>query len=161
MEAMGTDLANRVYATHDRLPRSTWSDHAALGAWRVELDLPAAQIKTSPHRRLPRPVGDLLFDRRTTLSIVAIGEGVLIGVPCDLSAKIGAAWKAEASRLGRRAVIVGFANDYVGYVIPSEYYETSHYEARMSFNGPYMDRYLTAVALRALSRLGPRLQAAP
>lgn len=161
MEAMGTDLANRVSAAHDRLPGSTWSDRTALGAWRVELDLPAAQIKTSPHRRLPRPVGDLLFDRRTTLSVMAIGDGVLIGVPCDLSATIGAAWKAEASRLGRQAVIVGFANDYVGYVIPSEYYETSHYEARMSFNGPYMDRYLTAVASRALSRLGPPMQGAP
>jgi hypothetical protein len=52
-------------------------------------------------------------------------------------------------------VIVGFADDYAGYVIPSEYYETSHYEARMSFNGPHMDRYLTAVVGRALERLGP------
>ncbi len=159
MEAMGTDLADRVSAARDRLPRSAWSNRAALGAWRIGLDLPAAQIKTSPRRRLPRPVGDLLFDRRTTLSILAIGHGVLIGVPCDLSATIGAGWKAAARRLGRQVVIVGFANDYVGYVIPSEYYDTAHYEARMSFNGPYMDRYLSAVTLRALSRLGPRPEA--
>jgi hypothetical protein len=58
-------------------------------------------------------------------------------------------------------MIVGFTNDYVGYVIPSEYYETPHYEARMSFNGPHMDRYLTAVVERALNRLGPLPMAAP
>jgi hypothetical protein len=81
---------------------------------------------------------------------------VLIGVPCDLSAAIGVGWKAEAKRLGRRAVILGFTNDYVGYVIPTEYYETGHYEARMSFNGPFMDRYFTAVVSRALARLGPQ-----
>ncbi len=155
MEAMGRDLAERVQAAQGVLPPTAWSDHAALAAWRLSLALPPSQIKVSPHRRVPKLAGKLLFDRRTTLALVVIGEGVLIGVPCDLSAQIGAAWKAEARRLGRRAVIVGFANDYVGYVIPSEYYDTSHYEARMSFNGPYMDRYLTAVVSRVLARLGP------
>lgn len=161
MEAMGDELAAAVHQALARLPRAAWSNRAALGAWRVTFELPPSQIKTSPDRRLPRTVGDLLFDRRSSLSIVAIGEGVLIGVPCDLSARIGAAWKAEAARLGRRAVIVGFTNDYVGYIIPSDLYDTDHYEARMSFNGPYMDRYLTALTSRALSRLGPRAQDAP
>jgi hypothetical protein len=155
VEAMGRDLAQRVHAARSALPPTAWSDHAALAAWRLSLALPPPQIKVSPGRRVPQFVGDLFFDRRTTLAIAVIGEGVLIGVPCDLSAQIGAAWKTEARRVDRRAVIVGFANDYVGYVIPSEYYETSHYEARMSFNGPYMDRYFTEVVFRALARLGP------
>jgi hypothetical protein len=155
MDAMGSDLADRVQTARDRLPASAWSDRAALGSWRLTLELPASQIKVSPHRRLPRWAGNLLFDRRTSVTIAVVGHGVLLGVPCDLSAQIGAAWKAEALRLGRRAVVLGFTNDYIGYVIPAEYYETTHYEARMSFNGPYMDRYLSAVVARALSRLGP------
>lgn len=161
MEAMGADLADRVRIARNRLPAAAWSGRAALGSWRLTLDLPASQIKVSPHRRLPQVVGDLLFDRATSVTLAVIGDGILIGVPCDLSARIGAAWKAEAARLGRRAVVVGFANDYVGYVIPSEYYETPHYEARMSFNGPYMDRYLSAVVSRGLSRLGPLHPVAP
>jgi hypothetical protein len=161
MEAMGVDLAERVQTARDRLPAAAWSDRAALGSWRLTLQLPASQIKVSPHRRLPRVVGDLLFDRRTSVTLAVIGDRILIGVPCDLSAEIGAAWKAEALRLNRHAVVVGFTNDYVGYVIPSEYYETTHYEARMSFNGPYMDRYLSAVVSRALSHLGPLQRVAP
>jgi hypothetical protein len=161
MEWMGAELADRVQAARERLPAAAWSSRTTLGSWRLTLDLPASQIKVSPHRRLPRVVGDALFDRSTSLTLAVIGDGVLIGVPCDLSAQIGAAWKAEASRLGRRAVVVGFTNDYVGYVIPSEYYETGHYEARMSFNGPYMDRYLSAVVSRGLSRLGPLHPVAP
>lgn len=155
MEAMGVDLAARVRSARDALPAAAWKSHVALGAWRLVLPLPDAQIKVSPHRRLPAVIGDLFFDRRSALALAVIGDGLLIGVPCDLSARIGAAWKADAQRLGRRAVIVGFANDYVGYVIPSEYYETPHYEARMSFNGPEMDRYLSAVVSRAFARLGP------
>jgi hypothetical protein len=161
VDAMGVDLAARVQAARLALPESAWSDRAAVAAWRLPIALPDPQIKLSPHRRLPRLVGNLLFDRRTTLALAVIGDGVLIGVPCDLSATIGATWKTEATRLGRRAVIVGFADDYVGYVIPSEYYETSHYEARMSFNGPHMDRYLTAVVARVFDRLGPIPTTAP
>lgn len=155
MDAMGRDLAGRVQVARSALPPAAWKDRAAVAAWRLSLALPPAQVKLSPQRRAPGLVGGLLFDDRTTLAVAVIGEGVLIGVPCDLSAQIGAAWKAEARRRDRRAVILGFANDYVGYVIPGEYYATSHYEARMSFNGPYMDRYLTAVVSRVLARLGP------
>jgi hypothetical protein len=154
MEAMGRDLAERVQTVWSGLPAKAWSDRVSLAAWRLSLTLPPPQVKVSPHRRAPGFVGDLMFDRRTTLAIAVIGEGVLIGVPCDLSAEIGASWKTEARRLDRRGVIIGFANDYVGYVIPHQYYETSHYEARMSFNGPYLDRYFTAVVSRALTRLG-------
>jgi hypothetical protein len=161
VEAMGAELADRVQSARDRLPAAAWTGRAALNSWRLALDLPDSQIKVSPHRRLPRMVGDWLFDRGTSMTIAVIGNGMLIGVPCDLSARIGAAWKAEATRLGRRAVVVGFTNDYVGYVIPSEYYETTHYEARMSFNGPYMDRYLSAVVSRVLGRLGPVQAHAP
>ncbi len=161
VEAMGADLAARVQAARRALPETAWTDRATVAAWRLSIVLPDPQIKVSPHRRLPRLAGDLLFDRRTTVALAVIGDGLLIGVPCDLSAAIGAIWKAEAARLGRRAVVVGFADDYVGYVIPSEYYETSHYEARMSFNGPHMDRYLTAVVGRALDRLGPVQPASP
>jgi hypothetical protein len=161
MDAMGIDLAARVEAARRALPATAWVDHAAVDTWRLPIPLPAPQVKVSPHRRLPALVGNLLFDRHTTLTVAVIGEGLLIAVPCDLSATIGASWKAEAARLGRRAVIVGFADDYVGYVIPSEYYETSHYEARMSFNGPYMDGYLTDVVTRALHRLGPLAPVSP
>jgi hypothetical protein len=161
VDAMGADLAARVQAARRALPETAWKESAALAAWRIPISLPDPQIKVSSDRRLPRPVGNLLFDPDTTLALALIGEGLLIGVPCDLSAAIGASWKVAAERLGRRAVIVGFADDYVGYVIPSEHYETSHYEARMSFNGPHMDRYLTAVVERALDRLGPIQMAAP
>lgn len=155
MEAMGRELGGRVEAARRALPPAAWSGRAVVDAWRLALPLPPTQIKVSPGRRLPFAIGNALFDRRTTVSVAVVGDGVLLGVPCDLSAAIGAEWKATAGRLGRRAVVVGFANDYVGYVIPSESYETSHYEARMSFNGPYMDRYLSAVADRVFARLGP------
>ena len=156
-----TDLARRVTASLDALPAGAWQSNTELGSWRLEVPLPTAQVKTSPRRRLPAPIADLFFDRRTSLALAVIGDRLLVGVPCDLSAEIGAAWKAQAARLGRRAVILGFANDYVGYVIPVMYYDTSHYEARLSFNGPDMDRYLTAVVARAFERVGRPVRTGP
>ena len=160
-EAMGDDLARRVTAALTALPVAAWQSNAELGSWRLNVPLPMAQVKTSPRRRLPAPIADLFFDRRTSLALAVIGDRLLVGVPCDLSAEIGAAWKAQAARLGRRAVILGFANDYVGYVIPGMYYDTSHYEARLSFNGPDMDRYLTAVVARAFERVGRPARTGP
>jgi hypothetical protein len=64
--------------------------------------------------------------------------------------------KAQARARGLEAGIVGFANDYIGYLLPRELYHTSAYEARMSFHGPQMREYLLEVVARLIDRMqGP------
>ena len=70
-----------------------------------------------------------------------------------MSAEIGLEIKRYAEERGLQAMIIGFANDYIGYVIPSEVYETDAYEARMSFNGPHMGKYLKEISFGLIRSL--------
>lgn len=122
-------------------------------AARISVPLPPTQVKTGERRRLASALGDFFFDRETVLQAFRVGDFLLLGVPCDLSAEIGLEIKARAARHGLKVIIVGFANDYVGYVIPNEYYGRDFYEARMSFNGPFMGEYFKEIGIGLVEAL--------
>ena len=66
-----------------------------------------------------------------------VGRIVFFGVPCDLSSELGRDLKAAARARGLDPVIVGFADDYIGYCLPSTLYHERQYESSMAFNGPH------------------------
>jgi hypothetical protein len=141
--AMGAEIATRVRTA---IPTDGWRDHARLAARRVAVPLPPPQVRVGVARRLPAAVGRLLLDRETLLQAIRIDDIALLGLPCDLSATVGRGIAGRAEAAGVTAWIVGFANDYIGYVIPSEIYDLPVYEGRMSFNGPHMADYLRTLS---------------
>jgi hypothetical protein len=50
--------------------------------------------------------------------------------------------KEDARKKGFEVIIIGFANDYIGYILPRQLYFGSSYEASMAFHGPQMGEYL-------------------
>ncbi len=148
-EKMGRILANKIL---EALPSVVYQDHVRVGSVLATVQLPSTQVKLGKHR-LVSPLGNLFFDRQTVIQAIRVGDSLLLGVPCDLSSEIGLEIKQQARSHKLNAIIVGFANDYIGYVIPEKYYYTDAYEARMSFNGPYMDRYLKEVAFELMKKL--------
>ncbi len=113
-----------------------------------------------PHLHLPRfslPswLSRPFVDDDATLTLVAIGSVVFIGVPCDLSAELGFAIKRHAASLGYTPLIVGFADDYVGYCMPEHIYRSGGYEASMAFNGPKTGELLVERVSQLLDELGP------
>ncbi|MCI0525906.1 MAG: hypothetical protein L0Y56_00430, partial [Nitrospira sp.] len=148
-EKMGRILANKIL---EALPSVVYQDHVRIGSVLATVQLPSTQVKLGKHR-LVSPLGNLFFDRQTVIQAIRVGDSLLLGVPCDLSSEIGLEIKQQARSHKLNAIIVGFANDYIGYVIPEKYYYTDAYEARMSFNGPYMDRYLKEVAFELMKKL--------
>ncbi len=68
--------------------------------------------------------------------MVTLDRAVFFGLPCDVSAELGLDLKQHARRAGYQPVVVGFANDYIGYCLPERLYRTRSYEAAMAFNGP-------------------------
>jgi hypothetical protein len=142
-EKMGADLADRIMRA---APGGAGRDSVRLSSTRIPLPLPATQPKIGASHRLPAWLGNRFFDRNSELQIIRIDHTVLIGVPADLGSEIGLSWKKTARENGNDAMILGFANDYIGYVMPSVYYDKPVHEAAMSFNGPYMADYLTKFA---------------
>ncbi len=147
-EKMGRALAGKVL---EAVPKISFHERVPLAAIRATVYLPPTQVKMGAGRRLAFSIGDFFFDRSSVLQTVLIGNSLLIGVPCDLAAEIGLQIKERLRGDGIQGIVVGFANDYMGYVIPHQHYHSGAYEARMSFNGPYMDSYFTQVIDR-LSR---------
>ena len=121
-----------------------------------DLRLPPARLPWG-RRRLPSWVSARFVDRTARLHLVAVDGWLLIGVPCDLGVEVGRALGAAARARGWRPMIIGFADDYIGYVLPAAAYGRDTYESRMSFNGPAVADALT----RALTSMMDRLTAEP
>lgn len=158
-EAMGRALARKVRETRRTLPEAVWS----LSAETLSIALPPPQVKVGPDRRLATFLAAPFFDSETILQTIRIGPILLIGIPADLSVVLGERMKAHARQRGMEAIIVGFANDYIGYLLPHDLYRTDAYEARVSFHGPQMGEYLTEVVERLIDRMSgpPPLPPAP
>lgn len=132
-EWIGQTLAQQVTAlvagSHPEAPTT-------LTARQERLRLPPARVRLGFRLTLPRWLGRRLVDDDATLSLITIGDTVVAGVPCDLSAELGRRIQDAAKARGRHPIVVGFASDYIGYGISSSVYHTEQYETLMAFNGP-------------------------
>ena len=99
------------------------------------LPLAPAQVRVG-WLRLPSWLGQSLVDDDATLTVVGVGPVVFFGVPCDLTAELGVEVKRATRQRQRQPVIVGFANDYIGYCLSERAWRTRSYESSLAFNGP-------------------------
>ena len=120
-----------------------------LSAQLMRAVLPPAQVRLG-HRICPRWLGRLLVDDDATLSLITVGRTVLFGMPCDVSAALGDSLQAAASVRGLHPIVVGFANDYIGYCVPPSLYVEKQYESSMAFNGPNAGQQLVDQLIRML-----------
>ena len=131
-EWLGKQLARRVEAVQTD-PAPSASDEVR--AWQRVERLPPANI-TYKGKSFPGWLARTLVDDDATLSLATIGRVAFIGAPCDLTSELGERLRKRAEADGFRPVIVGFADDYIGYCMPRVLYESGSYEASMAFNGP-------------------------
>jgi hypothetical protein len=129
---LGGALAAKAVALIEGPPRG---EMATLAASQRVVALPKAQVRLG-RWTLPGWLSRGLVDDDATLSVVSVGSALFIGVPCDLGAELGVALKRAARARGFQPLIVGFANDYIGYCMAASVYPTDRYEATMMFNGP-------------------------
>ena len=78
------------------------------------------------------------------------------GVPCDLTADLGQQLKSAARERGLEPMVIGFADDYIGYCVPASLYEAKQYESSMAFNGPHAGELIVEQLKQMLDELGAR-----
>lgn len=150
VEATGRALARSVI---DGLAQAQHELPHSVQAVQETLPLPPARVRLGSWGTLPRWLGALLVDDDATLSLVAVGNTVFLGVPCDLTAGLGQELKAAARARGFDPMVIGFADDYIGYCLPASLYETDDYEASLAFNGPNTGKLITARLVQMLDQL--------
>jgi hypothetical protein len=104
-----------------------------------------------PTDSLPGMVAQL-FPSEVQLTAVRLGECAWVGIPGEMMAGLGLEIK-NAFRAGqfKHPVIVGLADDYVGYILSSAEYRKGGYEAAVSFYGAALGEFLVSEA-SALAR---------
>jgi hypothetical protein len=132
MEGVGRQVSQQAVAL---LEGARPASSSALHARQERLALPPAQVRLG-RLTFPRWLGQRFVDDDATLSVLAVGNTVFIGAPCDLSASLGTTLKQAAQARGLSPMIIGLASDYIGYCLPASLYEAKAYEASMAFNGP-------------------------
>lgn len=82
--------------------------------------------------------------KQTTLQTLTINDALLIAIPGEPITQLGLALKEHARRQGSKyPVIVGLANDHLGYFLTQAEYKKGGYEATVSFFGDVFGETLT------------------
>jgi neutral ceramidase len=92
------------------------------------------------------------------LTAALVGDRVLVAVPGEMTVELArrtraAARRAMAGTRLRRAVVAGYANEYVSYLTTPEEYDAQHYEGGTTVYGPASGQFIAS----ALGDLAGRL----
>jgi hypothetical protein len=149
MEAIGRELATRALAA---LGTARYTVMEQLESSQDRMPLPPARVRIDG-RRLPQWLSTRLADDDATLTLLGAGSFLFIGAPCDLASGFGQRLKQAARSLGREPVVIGFANDYIGYCIPEAWYRSDEYEAGMALNGPKTGELIVERLLKMMEEM--------
>ena len=98
-------------------------------------------------RRVDQSAGEL----HTHMTLLAIGDLVLVGVPGELFAELGIAIKANP--YFRDTLVLGYCNDLVGYIPNREAYAVGGYEVETSRVAQGSGELLVHLALAHLAEM--------
>jgi len=135
---------NQLIAVHD----STLEMH------RVPLLLSDPQVKVLKNWRVRPWLFSLAFgDYPEYLTVLRLGNIVMLGTPCDFSGEFNRSLDSIATRNGLQAMVTSFNGGYIGYVTPDKYYDRDHYETQLMNwygpgNGEYMEQCLEQLILK-------------
>jgi hypothetical protein len=94
-----------------------------------------------------RRTGETVY--RTEIQALRLGEGfVLLALPGEFFADTGRKLR-ERSGI-EDLLVVGYANDYIGYVVPADEYEKGGYEAGVTFFPPETEGMIVGASLDLL-----------
>lgn len=138
MEAYGFRLAEEA-------EKISFSQASFDGPWKGMIErkkLPRVKIRRG-FVRVPSALGNRIFPRRSTFQAARLGSFLFLAFPGEVGSETGLDIEREARAKFFTPFIIGYANDYIGYVIPRRYYkDQTQYEAEVSFYGPKMDEFV-------------------
>jgi neutral ceramidase len=86
------------------------------------------------------------------LMAVRVGDGVIVTLPGEPTAEVGARLRAAISGVGR-VVVSGVANEFIQYLTTPEEYERQHYEGGSTLYGPLSSNLLRGELAELTRRL--------
>ena len=135
-------FARSLYSEYQTI---SWKQIGLNGPWICglkEMELPPVKLRLGKIK-FPSLIGDTIFPKKSLLHVVRLGEFVFPAIPGELGSEVGFEIEDQIRAINLQPIIIGYANDYLGYVIPHRHYKNrKFYEARASFYGKKMDWYI-------------------
>lgn len=97
----------------------------------------------------------LMFPSQTDAVSLRLGELLIVGVPGELTARLGQHIENEAAAItgAKHVVIGGLADAWISYILTEDEYRSGGYEASVSFYGPTLGKTVVTGALEGLKQL--------
>ncbi len=149
MTAYGQAIADEI----SKISFSNIELNGAFGAVLLKIKLPRVKARAGKFP-VPSLLGGRIFPRASSFQALRLGPFLFMAFPGELGSETG--WEIERLARSRLFIpfVIGYANDYTGYVIPERYYRDSRqYESRASFYGPKWDWFIQKQALVLMDRL--------
>jgi hypothetical protein len=123
----------------------------------IPLALGSQQIRISANWRVrPWLSRQLLGEPEAWLSVLQVGNVVLVGMPCDFSGMLVPPIYRAAQARNLDIWITSFNGGYIGYITPDAYYNLNAYETRvMNWYGPGNGAYLSDCLLKIIDKIRP------
>jgi neutral ceramidase len=98
------------------------------------------------------PLGPDSVPKAVPLMAVRVGDGVIVTLPGEATAEVGARLRAAIAGTGR-VVVSGLANEFIQYLTTPEEYDRQHYEGGSTLYGPLSSNLLRAELVELTRRL--------
>ncbi|MFM9840785.1 MAG: neutral/alkaline non-lysosomal ceramidase N-terminal domain-containing protein [Cyclobacteriaceae bacterium] len=142
IEATGKTLSEKIIqATNQKL-----TDSISISSAHISIEFGLSQLRIANNWKVRDWVFSSVIGKlQGELTVLQIGNVLLIGTPCDFSGEIFADENLEsfAEKNGKTVIITSFNGNYVGYITADRYYEKGNEEEVMALNwvGPYFGAY--------------------
>jgi len=144
--AQQTELALKNHAGVGGIQQKRLTDQHQLSLKELGA-MEALEDSNRRDRRVDQSAGEL----HTHMTLLAIGDLALVGVPGELFAELGIAIKANP--YFRQTLVLGYCNDLVGYIPTCEAYEVGGYEVETSRVAQGSGELLVHLALAHLAEM--------
>lgn len=142
IDYLGTHIAHTFL---DRRESLEAIDDSTIVMFTTPLELGEPQLRISKDWRVrPWLFYTFLGDYRASLTVLRIGDVVMLGTPCDFSGELMPPIDSTAKQHGLKAMVTSFNGGYIGYITLDRHYDRNHYETRlMNWFGPGNGAYLS------------------
>lgn len=130
---------------------------STLEMYRVPFGLSEPQVKVLSNWRIrPWLFEEAFGDYPEFLTVLRLGDLVMLGTPCDFSGEFDPSLDSLAARNNLQLMVTSFNGGYIGYVTPGKYYNEDHYETQlMNWYGPGNGEYMKHALEQLIIKVSP------
>ena len=115
----------------------------SMGSILFDIPLREAHLRISTKLRIrPWVFNKITEQSKAYLSLLKIGDIILVGTPCDFSGELINDIESKANRFNHNIMVTSFNGGYIGYITNDKWYDLKEYETfTMNWFGPYNGSY--------------------